>query len=184
MLSSSPGINARHILKMKLAAINNFIPIQFDMCLSLVENLLKLSNQSIKHITFQYLRLSISIVTSNASSGRDAIFKLTAGGQLPAIWNRIGHNPMIVRKWKTVLSYKFKLLLWCPPNLTIHILQNQTVARQNFENQSHHFYNNINMLPCQETRLLGALNSLSEGKRLFTIRTLEVYTEEQFERYK
>ena len=85
MLSSSPGINARHILKMKLAAINNFIPIQFDMCLSLVENLLKLSNQSIKHITFQYLRLSISIVTSNASSGRDAIFKLTAGGQLAAI---------------------------------------------------------------------------------------------------
>lgn len=154
------------------------------MCLSLVENLLKLSNQSIKHITFQYLRLSISIVTSNASSGRDAIFKLTAGGQLPAIWNRIGHNPMIVRKWKTVLSYKFKLLLWCPPNLTIHILQNQTVARQNFENQSHHFYNNINMLPCQETRLLGALNSLSEGKRLFTIRTLEVYTKEQFECYK
>ena len=43
---------------------------------------------------FQYLKLSISMVTSNANNGRDAIFKLTAGGQLPAISDRIGHNPM------------------------------------------------------------------------------------------
>ena len=45
------------------------------------------------------------MVTSNANNGRDAIFKLTAGGQLPTSRDIIGHNPVTKREKKKKPSF-------------------------------------------------------------------------------